>query len=118
MRCARTLVLQGSVSIVALLASAFVGGASATGPGVAPRIACASLTGLTLPQTQILSATQKANYCNVIGVITAKLDALAPAWTAATVPGTAASALRRAKKWDFDTPRNFAVDPTGMSSTT
>ena len=78
MRCARTLVLQGSVSIVALLASAFVGGASATGPGVAPRIACASLTGLTLPQTQILSATQKANYCNVIGVINKRVSSQDP----------------------------------------
>ena len=53
MRCARTTILQGSVSIAALVVSAFVGGASATSPGIAPRMSCASLTGLTLPQTQI-----------------------------------------------------------------
>jgi Tannase and feruloyl esterase len=37
--------------------------------GVAPRAACSSLTGLTLPNAQILSATQKASYCNIIGII-------------------------------------------------
>ena len=37
--------------------------------GVAPRAACSSLTGLTLPGTQILSATQKSGYCNVVGII-------------------------------------------------
>lgn len=39
-----------------------------------------------------------------------KLAALAPTWTAAHVPGTAASALRAAKKWDLDTSRNFDAD--------
>ena len=43
--------------------------AHAAGPAVAPRGSCVSLTGLALPNTQILSATQKATYCNVIGVI-------------------------------------------------
>ncbi len=37
--------------------------------GVAPRASCAGLTGLTLPNAQILSATQKSGYCNVIGII-------------------------------------------------
>ncbi len=37
--------------------------------GVAPRSSCAGLTALTLPNTQILSATQKSGYCNVIGII-------------------------------------------------
>jgi Tannase and feruloyl esterase len=37
--------------------------------GVAPRESCMSLTGLTLPNAQILSATQKSNYCNIIGII-------------------------------------------------
>jgi Tannase and feruloyl esterase len=37
--------------------------------GLAPRGSCASLTGLTLPNAQILSATEKAGYCNVVGVI-------------------------------------------------
>jgi feruloyl esterase len=43
--------------------------AYAAGPDLAPRGSCVSLTGLALPNTQILSATQKADYCNVIGVI-------------------------------------------------
>src|ERR1700730_1446438 len=37
--------------------------------GVAPRSSCVGLAGLTLPNTQILSATQKSGYCNVIGII-------------------------------------------------
>ena len=37
--------------------------------GVAPRASCAGLTGLTLPNAQILSATQKSGYCNVVGII-------------------------------------------------
>src|SRR5258708_14085094 len=37
--------------------------------GVAPRASCAGLPGLTLPNAQILSATQKSGYCNVIGII-------------------------------------------------
>jgi feruloyl esterase len=41
-------------------------------------MACASLTGLTLPKTQILSATQKAGYCNVIGVINKRVSAQDP----------------------------------------
>ena len=39
-----------------------------------------------------------------------KLDALRPEWIPASVPGTVASALRRAKKWDLDVPRNFDAD--------
>ena len=78
MRCARTTILQGSVSIAALVVSAFVGGASATSPGIAPRMTCSSLTGLTPPHTQILSATQKTGYCNVIGVINKRVSAQDP----------------------------------------
>jgi Tannase and feruloyl esterase len=37
--------------------------------GVAPRASCEGLKGLTLPNAQILSATQKSGYCNVIGII-------------------------------------------------
>src|SRR5581483_6713402 len=37
--------------------------------GVGPRMVCSSLTALTLPDAQILSATQKADYCNIIGII-------------------------------------------------
>src|SRR6478672_804311 len=50
-----------------------LGSASSSGTlpaaGIAPLAACSSLTGLTLPDTQILSATQKSSYCNVIGII-------------------------------------------------
>ena len=52
--------------------------AYAAGPGVAPRGSCVSLTGLALPNTQILSATQKADYCNVIGVIGKRVSAQDP----------------------------------------
>src|SRR6266581_822933 len=80
MRCSRTAILQGSASIAALIASAFVGAQSAStaSPGIAPRMACASLTGLTLPKTQILSATQKTGYCNVIGVINKRVSTQDP----------------------------------------
>jgi Tannase and feruloyl esterase len=80
MRSARTAILQRSVSVATLIASAFVGAQSAStaSPGIAPRMACASLTGLTLPQTQILSATQKTGYCNVIGVINKRVSAQDP----------------------------------------
>ena len=37
--------------------------------GIAPRATCPSLTALTLPNAQILSATPKAGYCNIIGII-------------------------------------------------
>jgi hypothetical protein len=81
MKCARTAILQGSVSIAALVATAFVGthtSASAASSGIAPRASCAGLTGLTLPQTQILSTTQKTGYCNVVGVINKRVSAQDP----------------------------------------
>jgi feruloyl esterase len=52
--------------------------AFAAGPGLAPRGSCASLTGLALPNTQILGATQKADYCNVIGVIGKRVSSQDP----------------------------------------
>jgi beta-mannosidase len=39
-----------------------------------------------------------------------KLEALAPQWIAARAPGTAAAALRTAKKWDVDTTRSFDAE--------
>ncbi|MFZ0401988.1 MAG: tannase/feruloyl esterase family alpha/beta hydrolase, partial [Pseudolabrys sp.] len=36
------------------------------------------MAGLTLPKTQILSATQKTGYCNVIGVINKRVSAQDP----------------------------------------
>lgn len=71
-----------------LLASTIVAGWTALGPqamahglppsGVAPRASCTALTGLTLPNTQILSATQKAGYCNVIGIINKRVSTQDP----------------------------------------
>jgi feruloyl esterase len=51
---------------------------AAPGAGIAPRSSCASLTGLSLPHTQILSATQKAGYCNVVGVINKRVSSQDP----------------------------------------
>jgi Tannase and feruloyl esterase len=48
------------------------------GPGVVPRGTCVGLTGLPLPNTQILSATQKSGYCNVVGVINKRVSAQDP----------------------------------------
>src|SRR5690242_14237350 len=45
---------------------------------IAPRGSCASLAGLALPNTQILSATQKTGYCNVIGVINKRVSTQDP----------------------------------------
>src|SRR6185312_13739409 len=42
--------------------------------GVAPRASCTALTGLNLPNTQILSATQKSGYCNVVGIINKRVS--------------------------------------------
>ena len=46
--------------------------------GVAPRASCTALTGLTLPNTQILSATQKSGYCNVVGIINKRVSTQDP----------------------------------------
>ncbi len=46
--------------------------------GVAPRSSCAALTGLTLPDAQILSATQMSNYCNVVGIINKRVSTQDP----------------------------------------
>lgn len=46
--------------------------------GVAPRASCTAVTGLALPNTQILSATQKAGYCNVIGIINKRVSTQDP----------------------------------------
>ena len=46
--------------------------------GVAPRASCAGLTGLTLANAQILSATQKSGYCNVIGIINKRISTQDP----------------------------------------
>jgi hypothetical protein len=61
------LLLAASFVPAALLGVVAAAPASAT--GLAPRASCASLTGLALPDAQVLSATEKTGYCNVVGVI-------------------------------------------------
>ncbi|HUK41683.1 MAG TPA: tannase/feruloyl esterase family alpha/beta hydrolase, partial [Candidatus Acidoferrales bacterium] len=61
-----------------LLTPVSVQNAAAGGSSTAPRISCASLTGLTLPNTQIVSATQKSGYCNVVGVINKRVSVQDP----------------------------------------
>ena len=60
-----------SILLVAVVMGAFT--VSATAGDAVPAMTCAQLTGLTLPNTQIVSATEvtssSGNYCNVIGVI-------------------------------------------------
>ncbi|WP_315833725.1 tannase/feruloyl esterase family alpha/beta hydrolase [Bradyrhizobium prioriisuperbiae] len=46
--------------------------------GVAPRSSCTGLANLTLPNTQILNATQKPGYCNVIGIINKRISTQDP----------------------------------------
>ena len=74
-----TAILRRSVSAAALLVSVSFGVPSALAAnGTAPRASCTSLTGLTLPDAQILSATQNTGYCNVIGVINKRVSSQDP----------------------------------------
>jgi hypothetical protein len=63
----------GCAAAIALLATAFMPPANAATIG--PAVSCASLAGLSLPNTQIIAATKVAAmnslpaYCNVVGVI-------------------------------------------------
>jgi feruloyl esterase len=79
MKSARTAILRSSVSVAALLVSALFGVSGAfAANGIAPQATCTSLTGLTLPGAQILSATPKTGYCNVIGVINKRVSSQDP----------------------------------------
>src|SRR5215468_10566644 len=73
----KRLLLASTIAASWSLATMPTSGAAAAA-GVAPRGPCASLTGLSLPDTQILSATQKANYCTVIGVINKRVSSQDP----------------------------------------
>src|ERR1700736_6720613 len=65
--------LLSSVAFVPLRAAAAI---------IPPAVSCASLTGLSLPNTQIISATEVTStpmhYCNVIGVIGKRVSAQDP----------------------------------------
>jgi hypothetical protein len=79
MTSVRTAFLRSSVSAAALLVSASFGTSGALAAnGIAPRASCTSLTSLTLPDAQILRATEKAGYCNVIGVINKRVSSQDP----------------------------------------
>ena len=62
--------LQSILLVVVVVAALTV---SATAGTIAPAMSCAQLTSVSLPNTQILAATEvtsaSGNYCNVIGVI-------------------------------------------------
>lgn len=62
-----TILISAMSAVFALTSGSVAAGA------LTPAIACAKLTGLSLPNTQIISATEvtssSGNYCNVIGVI-------------------------------------------------
>ncbi|MBV8120665.1 MAG: tannase/feruloyl esterase family alpha/beta hydrolase, partial [Alphaproteobacteria bacterium] len=73
-RSCHTVLRAATTSWPALLAYLCIFHSHGAGAAVsAPVASCASLAGLALPQTQIISATEIAsspvNYCNVIGVI-------------------------------------------------
>jgi hypothetical protein len=79
MTSVRTAFLRSSVSAAALLVSAsFEISSALAANGIAPRASCTSLTSLTLPDAQILSATEKTGYCNVIGVINKRVSSQDP----------------------------------------
>src|ERR1700683_4344464 len=73
------------LALIALLSwpvgSAFAQGKKAAAV-TAPTMACSSVTSLSLPNTQIISATETTattgNYCNVIGVIDERVSAQDP----------------------------------------
>jgi len=71
----------GALSLALLSSVAFMPSHAAATTS-APVVACASLTGLALPDTQIISATEVAaspvNYCNVIGVIGKRVSSQDP----------------------------------------
>jgi hypothetical protein len=54
--------LLASTIAATWLSAATMPNSSAVAAGIAPRGSCAGLTGLSLPGTQILSATQKTGY--------------------------------------------------------
>jgi hypothetical protein len=70
--------LLASTIAATWLSAATMPNSSAVAAGIAPRGSCAGLTGLSLPGTQILSATQKTGYCTVIGLINKRVSSQDP----------------------------------------
>ncbi len=73
---------MAAILTVALLASLALGAArAAADAGIPPAVSCSSLTGLSLPNTQIISATESTTpvaHCNVIGVIDKRVSTQDP----------------------------------------
>ncbi|MGJ4945643.1 tannase/feruloyl esterase family alpha/beta hydrolase [Bradyrhizobium sp. HKCCYLS1011] len=74
----KRLILPSTIVTTGLLLSSAASASALPAAGVAPRLACASIAGLALPDTQILSATPKTGYCNVIGIINKRTSAQDP----------------------------------------
>ena len=65
----KQLLLTSTIAATWLSLSSMSSASALPPAGVSPRGSCAGLAGLTLTNTQILSATQKSGYCSVIGII-------------------------------------------------
>src|SRR5215831_7148557 len=74
----KRLLLASTIAVTWLSVAIMPTSSAGAGAGIAPRGSCAGLTGLSLPNTQILSATQKAGYCTVIGVINKRVSSQDP----------------------------------------
>ena len=74
----KRLLLVSTIAASALSLGTMMTTSAVAGSPIAPRGSCASLAGLSLPNTQVLSATQKSGYCNVIGVINKRVSAQDP----------------------------------------
>jgi hypothetical protein len=74
----KRLLLASTIAATWLSVATMPTSTAVAGAGIAPRGSCAGLTGLSLPNTQILSATQQTGYCTVIGVINKRLSTQDP----------------------------------------
>lgn len=74
----KRLILTSTMIATGVLVASAAQASGLPAAGVAPRLACASVAGLNLPNTQVLSATQKSGYCNVIGIINKRVSAQDP----------------------------------------
>src|SRR6516164_1947890 len=74
----KRLLLASTIAATWLSVTTIPISSAGAGAGVVPRGSCAGLTGLSLPDMQILSATPKTGYCNVIGVINKRVSSQDP----------------------------------------
>jgi len=74
----RRLLLASTIAAGCLSLAAMPALSAVPAAGVAPRDTCASLAALRLADTQIVSATQNAAYCTVVGVINKRVSSQDP----------------------------------------